>query len=564
MKRRMGMKTYENLKRSYGKYLNMDFYVYEPDLEKIKGKNKHEIVYEQIINANKDCGFVEAENGHYYVSDSDIDKLVIPDDIYSNLIMKALAYNLSHYGVQHFDEIYAIAAEDDRKGTVRQLRDSAGKLLLQYCDNKSILINFTEDDYKSIGNYIGRFCAFSNMYVNKTVYTMERLILNVRSMLNGNLNTWEPFITKTQHKGSNGSICIVNDMFIINNNMDCVALKKNEQHYYISLRSLNELIIPKKDYYKMCLRMIVSNVDRIGLKELPSAKNDVLKYAITNYFDTVELLSSHWLIDRCRQNGMFLSQKEDYINLLAKSLAEDGEFPKKCAKLISLPTITKVEIPENDVSQTAESSNKLHEFLNQFSKETEVKSFQNLVNQCRDIIRWKYPIIYAPLLVEARKFFRKTDAYIIKDERIIKANRTLDRVFQNGNKYQIKKDDIKWLIIPDSIHDDLLLELLIENIDRFGSKLYERDRNWIFENVCYYTASSDDFVEWLLNTLRNQGLIDDIPTSLYQKLYEGLKKGYFATQCMDFCYSKNAKDIKEELEEEKRLLEEEKDREDWW
>lgn len=564
MKRRMGMKTYENLKRSYGKYLNMDFYVYEPDLEKMKGKNKHKIVYEPIINANKDCGFVEAENGHYYVSDSDIDKLVIPDDIYNNLIMKALAYNLSHYGVMHFDEIYAAATEDDRKGTVRQLRDSAGKLLLQYCDQKNILIKFTEDDYKSIGNYIGRFCAFSNMYVNKTVYTMERLILNVRSMLNGNLKTWEPFITKTQHKGSNGSICIVNDMFIINNNMDCVALKKNEQHYYISLRSLNELIIPKKDYYKMCLRMIVSNVDRIGLKELPSAKNDVLKYAITNYFDTVELLSSHWLIDRCRQNGMFLSQKEDYINLLAKSLAEDGEFPKKCAKLISLPTITKVEIPENDVSQTAESSNKLHEFLNQFSKETEVKSFQNLVNQCRDIIRWKYPIIYAPLLVEARKFFRKTDAYIIKDERIIKANRTLDRVFQNGNKYQIKKDDIKWLIIPDSIHDDLLLELLIENIDRFGSKLYERDRNWIFENVCYYTASSDDFVEWLLNTLRNQGLIDDIPTSLYQKLYEGLKKGYFATQCMDFCYSKNAKDIKEELEEEKRLLEEEKDREDWW
>jgi len=558
------MKTYENLKRSYGKYLNMDFYVYEPDLEKMKGKNKHKIVYEPIINANKDCGFVEAENGHYYVSDSDIDKLVIPDDIYNNLIMKALAYNLSHYGVMHFDEIYAAATEDDRKGTVRQLRDSAGKLLLQYCDQKNILIKFTEDDYKSIGNYIGRFCAFSNMYVNKTVYTMERLILNVRSMLNGNLKTWEPFITKTQHKGSNGSICIVNDMFIINNNMDCVALKKNEQHYYISLRSLNELIIPKKDYYKMCLRMIVSNVDRIGLKELPSAKNDVLKYAITNYFDTVELLSSHWLIDRCRQNGMFLSQKEDYINLLAKSLAEDGEFPKKCAKLISLPTITKVEIPENDVSQTAESSNKLHEFLNQFSKETEVKSFQNLVNQCRDIIRWKYPIIYAPLLVEARKFFRKTDAYIIKDERIIKANRTLDRVFQNGNKYQIKKDDIKWLIIPDSIHDDLLLELLIENIDRFGSKLYERDRNWIFENVCYYTASSDDFVEWLLNTLRNQGLIDDIPTSLYQKLYEGLKKGYFATQCMDFCYSKNAKDIKEELEEEKRLLEEEKDREDWW
>ena len=358
------MKTYENLKRSYGKYLNMDFYVYEPDLEKIKGKSKHEIIYEPIIKANKDCGFIEVENGHYYVSDSDIDKLVIPDDIYNNLIMKALAYNLSHYGVMHFDEIYAAATEDDRKGTVRQLRDSAGKLLLQYCDQKNILIKFTEDDYKSIGNYIGRFCAFSNMYVNKTVYTMERLILNVRSMLNGNLKTWEPFITKTQHKSSNGSICIVNDMFIINNNMDCVALKKNEQHYYISLRSLNELIIPKKDYYKMCLRMIVSNVDRIGLKELPSAKNDVLKYAITNYFDTVELLSSHWLIDRCRQNGMFLSQKEDYINLLAKSLAEDGEFPKKCAKLISLPTITKVEIPENDVSQTAESSNKLHEFQN--------------------------------------------------------------------------------------------------------------------------------------------------------------------------------------------------------
>lgn len=558
------MKTYENLKRSYGKYLNMDFYVYEPDLEKIKGKNKHEIIYEPIIKANKDCGFIEVENGHYYVSDSDIDKLVIPDDIYNNLIMKALAYNLSHYGVMHFDEIYAAATEDDRKGTVRQLRDSAGKLLLQYCDQKNILIKFTEDDYKSIGNYIGRFCAFSNMYVNKTVYTMERLILNVRSMLNGNLKTWEPFITKTQHKSSNGSICIVNDMFIINNNMDCVALKKNEQHYYISLRSLNELIIPKKDYYKMCLRMIVSNVDRIGLKELPSAKNDVLKYAITNYFDTVELLSSHWLIDRCRQNGMFLSQKEDYINLLAKSLAEDGEFPKKCAKLISLPTITKVEIPENDVSQTAESSNKLHEFLNQFSKETEVKSFQDLANQCRDIIRWKDPIVYAPLLAEARKFFRKTDAYTIKDERIIKANRTLDKVFQNGNKYQIKKDDIKWLIIPDSIHDDLLLELLIENIDRFGSKLYERDRDWIFESVCYYTASLDDFVEWLLNTLRNQGLIDDIPTSLYQKLYEGLKKGYFATQCMDFCYSKNAKDIKEEREEERRLLEEEKDREDWW
>lgn len=558
------MKTYDNLRRSYGKYLNMDFYVYEPDLEKIKGKNKHEIIYEPIIKANKDCGFIEVENGHYYVSDSDIDKLVIPDDIYNNLIMKALAYNLSHYGVMHFDEIYAAATEDDRKGTVRQLRDSAGKLLLQYCDQKNILIKFTEDDYKSIGNYIGRFCAFSNMYVNKTVYTMERLILNVRSMLNGNLKTWEPFITKTQHKSSNGSICIVNDMFIINNNMDCVALKKNEQHYYISLRSLNELIIPKKDYYKMCLRMIVSNVDRIGLKELPSAKNDVLKYAITNYFDTVELLSSHWLIDRCRQNGMFLSQKEDYINLLAKSLAEDGEFPKKCAKLISLPTITKVEIPENDVSQTAESSNKLHEFLNQFSKETEVKSFQDLANQCRDIIRWKDPIVYAPLLAEARKFFRKTDAYTIKDERIIKANRTLDKVFQNGNKYQIKKDDIKWLIIPDSIHDDLLLELLIENIDRFGSKLYERDRDWIFESVCYYTASLDDFVEWLLNTLRNQGLIDDIPTSLYQKLYEGLKKGYFATQCMDFCYSKNAKDIKEEREEERRLLEEEKDREDWW
>lgn len=558
------MKTYENLKRSYGKYLNMDFYVYEPDLEKIKGKSKHEIIYEPIIKANKDCGFIEVENGHYYVSDSDIDKLVIPDDIYNNLIMKALAYNLSHYGVMHFDEIYAAATEDDRKGTVRQLRDSAGKLLLQYCDQKNILIKFTEDDYKSIGNYIGRFCAFSNMYVNKTVYTMERLILNVRSMLNGNLKTWEPFITKTQHKSSNGSICIVNDMFIINNNMDCVALKKNEQHYYISLRSLNELIIPKKDYYKMCLRMIVSNVDRIGLKELPSAKNDVLKYAITNYFDTVELLSSHWLIDRCRQNGMFLSQKEDYINLLAKSLAEDGEFPKKCAKLISLPTITKVEIPENDVSQTAESSNKLHEFLNQFSKETEVKSFQDLANQCRDIIRWKDPIIYAPLLVEARKFFRKTDAYTIKDDRIIKANRTLDNVFQNGNKYQIKKDDIKWLIIPDSIYDDLLLELLIVNIDRFGSKLYERDRNWIFESVCYYTASLDDFVEWLLNTLRNQGLIDDIPTSLYQKLYEGLKKGYFVTQCMDFCYSKNAKDIKEEREEEKRLLEEEKDKEDWW
>lgn len=564
MKRRMCMKTYENLKRSYGKYLNMDFYVYEPDLEKIKGKSKHEIIYEPIIKANKDCGFIEVENGHYYVSDSDIDKLVIPDDIYNNLIMKALAYNLSHYGVMHFDEIYAAATEDDRKGTVRQLRDSAGKLLLQYCDQKNILIKFTEDDYKSIGNYIGRFCAFSNMYVNKTVYTMERLILNVRSMLNGNLKTWEPFITKTQHKSSNGSICIVNDMFIINNNMDCVALKKNEQHYYISLRSLNELIIPKKDYYKMCLRMIVSNVDRIGLKELPSAKNDVLKYAITNYFDTVELLSSHWLIDRCRQNGMFLSQKEDYINLLAKSLAEDGEFPKKCAKLISLPTITKVEIPENDVSQTAESSNKLHEFLNQFSKETEVKSFQDLANQCRDIIRWKDPIIYAPLLVEARKFFRKTDAYTIKDDRIIKANRTLDNVFQNGNKYQIKKDDIKWLIIPDSIYDDLLLELLIVNIDRFGSKLYERDRNWIFESVCYYTASLDDFVEWLLNTLRNQGLIDDIPTSLYQKLYEGLKKGYFVTQCMDFCYSKNAKDIKEEREEEKRLLEEEKDKEDWW
>lgn len=558
------MKTYDNLRRSYGKYLNMDFYVYEPDLEKIKGKNKHEIIYEPIIKANKDCGFIEVENGHYYVSDSDIDKLVIPDNIYNNLIMKALAYNLSHYGVMHFDEIYAAATEDDRKGTVRQLRDSAGKLLLQYCDQKNILIKFTEDDYKSIGNYIGRFCAFSNMYVNKTVYTMERLILNVRSMLNGNLKTWEPFITKTQHKSSNGSICIVNDMFIINNNMDCVALKKNEQHYYISLRSLNELIIPKKDYYKMCLRMIVSNVDRIGLKELPSAKNDVLKYAITNYFDTVELLSSHWLIDRCRQNGMFLSQKEDYINLLAKSLAEDGEFPKKCAKLISLPTITKVEIPENDVSQTAESSNKLHEFLNQFSKETEVKSFQDLANQCRDIIRWKDPIVYAPLLAEARKFFRKTDAYTIKDERIIKANRTLDKVFQNGNKYQIKKDDIKWLIIPDSIHDDLLLELLIENIDRFGSKLYERDRDWIFESVCYYTASLDDFVEWLLNTLRNQGLIDDIPTSLYQKLYEGLKKGYFATQCMDFCYSKNAKDIKEEREEERRLLEEEKDREDWW
>ena len=548
MKRRMCMKTYDNLRRSYGKYLNMDFYVYEPDLEKIKGKNKHEIIYEPIIKANKDCGFIEVENGHYYVSDSDIDKLVIPDDIYNNLIMKALAYNLSHYGVMHFDEIYAAATEDDRKGTVRQLRDSAGKLLLQYCDQKNILIKFTEDDYKSIGNYIGRFCAFSNMYVNKTVYTMERLILNVRSMLNGNLKTWEPFITKTQHKSSNGSICIVNDMFIINNNMDCVALKKNEQHYYISLRSLNELIIPKKDYYKMCLRMIVSNVDRIGLKELPSAKNDVLKYAITNYFDTVELLSSHWLIDRCRQNGMFLSQKEDYINLLAKSLAEDGEFPKKCAKLISLPTITKVEIPENDVSQTAESSNKLHEFLNQFSKETEVKSFQDLANQCRDIIRWKDPIVYAPLLAEARKFFRKTDAYTIKDERIIKANRTLDKVFQNGNKYQIKKDDIKWLIIPDSIHDDLLLELLIENIDRFGSKLYERDRDWIFESVCYYTASLDDFVEWLLNTLRNQGLIDDIPTSLYQKLYEGLKKGYFATKCMDFCYSKNAKDIKEERE----------------
>lgn len=558
------MKTYENLRRSYGKYINMDFYVYEPDLEKIKGKNKHEIVYEPIIKANKDCGFIEVENGHFYVPDSDIDKLVIPDDIYNNLIMKALAYNLSHYGVMHFDEIYAAATEDDRKGTVRQLRDSAGKLLLQYCDQKNILIKFTEDDYKSIGNYIGRFCAFSNMYVNKTVYTMERLILNVRSMLNGNLKTWEPFITKTQHKSSNGSICIVNDMFIINNNMDCVALKKNEQHYYISLRSLNELIIPKKDYYKMCLRMIVSNVDRIGLKELPSAKNDVLKYAITNYFDTVELLSSHWLIDRCRQNGMFLSQKEDYINLLAKSLAEDGEFPKKCAKLISLPTITKVEIPENDVSQTAESSNKLHEFLNQFSKETEVKSFQDLANQCRDIIRWKDPIIYAPLLVEARKFFRKTDAYTIKDDRIIKANRTLDNVFQNGNKYQIKKDDIKWLIIPDSIYDDLLLELLIVNIDRFGSKLYERDRNWIFESVCYYTASLDDFVEWLLNTLRNQGLIDDIPTSLYQKLYEGLKKGYFVTQCMDFCYSKNAKDIKEEREEERRLLEEEKDREDWW
>lgn len=557
------MKTYDNLRRSYGKYLNMDFYVYEPDLEKIKGKNKHEIIYEPIIKANKDCGFIEVENGHYYVSDSDIDKLVIPDDIYNNLIMKALAYNLSHYGVMHFDEIYAAATEDDRKGTVRQLRDSAGKLLLQYCDQKNILIKFTEDDYKSIGNYIGRFCAFSNMYVNKTVYTMERLILNVRSMLNGNLKTWEPFITKTQHKSSNGSICIVNDMFIINNNMDCVALKKNEQHYYISLRSLNELIIPKKDYYKMCLRMIVSNVDRIGLKELPSAKNDVLKYAITNYFDTVELLSSHWLIDRCRQNGMFLSQKEDYINLLAKSLAEDGEFPKKCAKLISLPTITKVEIPENDVSQTAESSNKLHEFLNQFSKETEVKSFQDLANQCRDIIRWKDPIIYAPLLVEARKFFRKTDAYTIKDDRIIKANRTLGNVFQNGNKYQIKKDDIKWLIIPDSIYDDLLLELLIVNIDRFGSKLYERDRNWIFESVCYYTASLDDFVEWLLNTLRNQGLIDDIPTSLYQKLYEGLKKGYFVTQCMDFCYSKNAKDIKEERDEEKRLLEEEKDREDW-
>lgn len=563
MKRRMCMKTYDNLRRSYGKYLNMDFYVYEPDLEKIKGKNKHEIIYEPIIKANKDCGFIEVENGHYYVSDSDIDKLVIPDDIYNNLIMKALAYNLSHYGVMHFDEIYAAATEDDRKGTVRQLRDSAGKLLLQYCDQKNILIKFTEDDYKSIGNYIGRFCAFSNMYVNKTVYTMERLILNVRSMLNGNLKTWEPFITKTQHKSSNGSICIVNDMFIINNNMDCVALKKNEQHYYISLRSLNELIIPKKDYYKMCLRMIVSNVDRIGLKELPSAKNDVLKYAITNYFDTVELLSSHWLIDRCRQNGMFLSQKEDYINLLAKSLAEDGEFPKKCAKLISLPTITKVEIPENDVSQTAESSNKLHEFLNQFSKETEVKSFQDLANQCRDIIRWKDPIIYAPLLVEARKFFRKTDAYTIKDDRIIKANRTLGNVFQNGNKYQIKKDDIKWLIIPDSIYDDLLLELLIVNIDRFGSKLYERDRNWIFESVCYYTASLDDFVEWLLNTLRNQGLIDDIPTSLYQKLYEGLKKGYFVTQCMDFCYSKNAKDIKEERDEEKRLLEEEKDREDW-
>lgn len=557
------MKTYDNLRRSYGKYLNMDFYVYEPDLEKIKGKNKHEIIYEPIIKANKDCGFIEVENGHYYVSDSDIDKLVIPDDIYNNLIMKALAYNLSHYGVMHFDEIYAAATEDDRKGTVRQLRDSAGKLLLQYCDQKNILIKFTEDDYKSIGNYIGRFCAFSNMYVNKTVYTMERLILNVRSMLNGNLKTWEPFITKTQHKSSNGSICIVNDMFIINNNMDCVALKKNEQHYYISLRSLNELIIPKKDYYKMCLRMIVSNVDRIGLKELPSAKNNVLKYAITNYFDTVELLSSHWLIDRCRQNGMFLSQKEDYINLLAKSLAEDGEFPKKCAKLISLPTITKVEIPENDVSQTAESSNKLHEFLNQFSKETEVKSFQDLANQCRDIIRWKDPIIYAPLLVEARKFFRKTDAYTIKDDRIIKANRTLGNVFQNGNKYQIKKDDIKWLIIPDSIYDDLLLELLIVNIDRFGSKLYERDRNWIFESVCYYTASLDDFVEWLLNTLRNQGLIDDIPTSLYQKLYEGLKKGYFVTQCMDFCYSKNAKDIKEERDEEKRLLEEEKDREDW-
>lgn len=563
MKRRIGMKTYENLKRSYGKYLNMDFYVYEPDLEKIKGKNKHEIVYEPIINANKDCGFVESVNGHYYVSDSDIDKLVIPDDIYSNLIMKALAYNLSHYGVQHFDEIYATAAEDDRKGTVRQLRDSAGKLLLQYCDNRNILINFTEDDYKSIGNYIGRFCTFSNMYVDKTVFTMERLILNAKSMLNGKLRTWEPFITKTQHKNSGGPICIVNDIFIIKNNMDCVALKKNEQHYYISLRSLNELIIPKKDYYKMCLRMIVSNIDLIGLKKLPDAKTDILNYVSTNHFNTLELLSSHWLIDSCRQDGMFSGQKEEYLNLLTKILAENGEFPKKCAKLISLPSITK-KIQENGPSHTARSSNKINEFTNQFSKETEVKSFQDLANQCRDIIRWKDPIVYAPLLAEARKFFRKTDAYTIKDERIIKANRTLDKVFQNGNKYQIKKDDIKWLIIPDSIHDDLLLELLIENIDRFGSKLYERDRDWIFESVCYLTASLDDFVEWLLNTLRNQGLIDDIPTSLYQKLYEGLKKGYFATQCMDFCYSKNAKDIKEEREEERRLLEEEKDREDWW
>lgn len=562
MKRRMCMKTYENLKRSYGKYLNMDFYVYEPDLEKIKGKNKHEIIYGPIINANKDCGFVESVNGHYYVSDSDIDKLVIPDDIYNNLIMKALAYNLSHYGVQHFDEIYAMATEDDRKGTVRQLRDSAGKLLLQYCDNKNILINFSEDDYKSIGNYIGRFCTFSYMYVDKTVYTLERLILQVRSMLNGNLKTWEPFITKTQQKNSGVPICMVNDMVLINNNMDCAALKKKEQHYYIELRSFNELIIPKEHYHKMCLRMIISNVDRLGLKKLPNAKTDILNYAITNHFKTVELLSSHWLIDSCLKDGMFSNQKEDYLNLLKKILAEVGEFPKKCAELISPPAITK-EIPKDDISQTAKSSNKYHEFLNQHAKEIEVNSFMDLVNQCQDIIRWKEPIIYAPLLVEARKFFRKTDAYTIKDERIIKANRTLNKVFQNGNKYQIKKDDIKWLIIPDSIYEDLLLELLIVNIDRFGSKLYERDRDWIFESMCYYTASSDDFVEWLLNTLRSQRLIVDIPTTLYQKLYEGLKKGYFVTQCMDFCYSKNAKDIKEEREEEKRLLEEEKDREDW-
>ena len=556
------MKTYENLKRSYGKYLNMDFYVYEPDLEKIKGKNKHEIVYGPIINANKDCGFVESVNGHYYVSDSDIDKLVIPDDIYNNLIMKALAYNLSHYGVQHFDEIYATATEDDRKGTVRQLRDSAGKLLLQYCDNKNILINFSEDDYKSIGNYIGRFCTFSYMYVDKTVYTLERLILQVRSMLNGNLKTWEPFITKTQQKNSGVPICMVNDMILINNNMDCAALKKKEQHYYIELRSFNELIIPKEHYHKMCLRMIIRNVDRLGLKKLPNAKTDILNYAITNNFRTVELLSSHWLIDSCLKDGMFSNQKEDFINLLKKILAEVGEFPKKCAEIISPSAITK-EIPKDNISQTAKSSNTYHEFLNQHAKEIEVNSFMDLVNQCQDIIRWKDPIIYAPLLVEARRFFRKTDAYTIKDERIIKANRTLDKVFQNGNKYQIKKDDIKWLIIPDSIYEDLLLELLIVNIDRFGNMLFDRDKDWIFESVSYYIATLDDFAKLLLDTLRNQRLVDNIPASLYQKLFEGLKKGSFASRCLEACDKKAEKELKEERDEEKRLLEEEKDREDW-
>lgn len=559
------MKTYENLKRSYGKYLNMDFYVYEPVL--VKEKNKYKIVEESIIEANKDSRCVERNNGGYYVSASDIDKLVIPDDTYNNLLLKALAFNLNYYAMPHFDEIYATASKADLTGTVRQLMDSAGKLLLQYCDKQNKLIKFTDKDYKTVGNYIGRFCSFSNLYIYKTVYTMGRLILEVKDMMNGELRTLEPVIKKAQLKNTNTPICIVNDTSIIKKNLDCVALKKNEQYYYISPRSLDELIIPKEDYNMLGNRMIVRNLDRMGIKKLPAEKMSILKYAIENHFDKAELLASHWLINTCRQNGMFANQSEDFLKALANYFAEYGDFPKKCAELISASDITKEEKYEN-IAQSTKPKNRNQKISEQYySKETEIRSFKTLIDECRIYLNWKDPIIYTPLLVEVKRLFKKSDIYTIKDEQIIKANCMLDRISVNGKKYQIKKDDIAWLIIPDSIYDDLLLKLLISNIDHFGELLFERDKDWILESAGFCCNTLEAFAEWLLNTLRSKGLIDGIPSSLYQEIYKGLKKGSFASRSLDAYYRKNDKEDKEEREEEKRLLEEEKIEEelrDWW